>query len=65
MAPGLNAHARRAAIAARINADREVDFTTLADEFDVSAMTIRRDIERSEGCLLEKYDAPHEQEGLK
>lgn len=48
MTPGLNAHARRAAIAARIHTDREVDFATLADEFDVSEMTIRRDIERLE-----------------
>ena len=46
--PSLDAHARRAAIAARIHADREVDFTSLADEFGVSAMTIRRDIERLE-----------------
>ncbi|MFS0898998.1 DeoR/GlpR family DNA-binding transcription regulator [Mycolicibacterium litorale] len=46
--PTLNAHARRAAIAARINADREVDFASLAGEFGVSEMTIRRDIERLE-----------------
>ncbi|WP_197376896.1 DeoR/GlpR family DNA-binding transcription regulator [Mycolicibacterium baixiangningiae] len=46
--PTLNAHARRAAIAARINADREVDFASLAEEFGVSEMTIRRDIERLE-----------------
>ncbi|WP_167759443.1 DeoR/GlpR family DNA-binding transcription regulator [Mycobacterium sp. PS03-16] len=48
MAAGLNAHARRAAIAARIHADREVDFATLAEEYGVSEMTIRRDIERLE-----------------
>ncbi|KWX25041.1 MULTISPECIES: DeoR/GlpR family DNA-binding transcription regulator [Mycolicibacterium] len=48
MSPGLSAHARRAAIATRIHTDREVDFTSLADEFGVSAMTIRRDIERLE-----------------
>ncbi len=32
----------------RIRADHEVDFTSLATEFAVSAMTIRRDIERLE-----------------
>jgi len=48
MAPGMNAHARRAAIAARIHTDREVDFANLAEEFGVSEMTIRRDIERLE-----------------
>jgi DeoR/GlpR family transcriptional regulator of sugar metabolism len=48
MSSGLSSHARRAAVAARIHTDREVDFTTLADEFGVSAMTIRRDIERLE-----------------
>ncbi|WP_370333898.1 DeoR/GlpR family DNA-binding transcription regulator [Mycolicibacterium hippocampi] len=46
--PLLDAHARRAALAARIQSDREVDFTSLAAEYDVSAMTIRRDIERLE-----------------
>lgn len=46
--PTLNAQARRAAIAARIDADREVDFASLAGEFGVSEMTIRRDIERLE-----------------
>ncbi|BBY16252.1 DeoR/GlpR family DNA-binding transcription regulator [Mycolicibacterium litorale] len=46
--PSLNAHARRAAIAARIDTDREVDFASLAEEFGVSEMTIRRDIERLE-----------------
>lgn len=44
----LDAHARRAAIAARIHADREVDFASLAEEYGVSEMTIRRDIERLE-----------------
>jgi len=44
----LNVHARRAAIAARIQAEREVDFGSLAEEFRVSEMTIRRDIERLE-----------------
>ena len=48
MPTGLNAHQRRLAIAARIHADREVDFSSLAREFGVSAMTIRRDIERLE-----------------
>ncbi|AMO60251.1 DeoR family transcriptional regulator [Mycolicibacterium phlei] len=46
--PSLNVHARRAAIAARIQAEREVDFGSLAEEFRVSEMTIRRDIERLE-----------------
>lgn len=44
----FDAHARRAAIAARIHTDREVDFASLAEEFAVSEMTIRRDIERLE-----------------
>ncbi|WP_407662414.1 DeoR family transcriptional regulator [Mycolicibacterium palauense] len=48
MANGMSAHLRRAAIAERIDADREVDFTSLATEFGVSAMTIRRDIEKLE-----------------
>ncbi|WP_422747540.1 DeoR/GlpR family DNA-binding transcription regulator [Mycobacterium sp. WMMD1722] len=48
MAAALNAHARRSAIAARIQADREVDFASLAGEYGVSEMTIRRDIERLE-----------------
>ncbi len=46
--PSLNVHTRRAAIAARIQAEREVDFGSLAEEFRVSEMTIRRDIERLE-----------------
>ncbi|WP_396904354.1 DeoR/GlpR family DNA-binding transcription regulator [Mycolicibacterium phlei] len=46
--PSLDVHARRAAIAARIQAEREVDFGSLAEEFRVSEMTIRRDIERLE-----------------
>lgn len=48
MTAGLSAEARRAAIVDRIRADHEVDFASLASEFGVSAMTIRRDIERLE-----------------
>ena len=53
MTPGLNAHARRAAIAARIHTDREVDFATLADiparyigdvELDDAPLTFEGDI---------------------
>ncbi|MGE2729926.1 DeoR/GlpR family DNA-binding transcription regulator [Mycolicibacterium vaccae] len=44
----LDVHARRAAIATRIQTDREVDFASLAEEFGVSEMTIRRDIEKLE-----------------
>ncbi|MFD1714945.1 DeoR/GlpR family DNA-binding transcription regulator [Amnibacterium flavum] len=44
----MAAKTRRALIEQRVIADGEIDFATLAEEFDVSAMTIRRDVEALE-----------------
>jgi DeoR/GlpR family transcriptional regulator of sugar metabolism len=44
----VTAQARREAIERRVTRDGEVDFATLTHEFDVSEMTIRRDIEALE-----------------
>lgn len=44
----MAAKTRRALIEQRVIAEGEIDFATLADEFGVSAMTIRRDVEALE-----------------
>lgn len=44
----MRAKARRALIEERVLADGEIDFVTLAEEFGVSQMTIRRDVEMLE-----------------
>lgn len=44
----MRAKARRTLIEERVLADGEIDFATLAQEFDVSQMTIRRDVEMLE-----------------
>ncbi len=44
----MAAKTRRALIEQRVLAEGEIDFATLAEEFQVSEMTIRRDIEALE-----------------
>ena len=48
----MDAKTRRTLIKERVDSLGEVDFSSLAEEFDVSEMTIRRDIESLEGQNL-------------